>query len=201
MNRPTIVISLLLAILALGQRALTADASSLALVQDVELQPLAAQVERLVEALDFLGAPLADAEKSRLREASGQADPARGVALIQEVLDPYCLAGVNINPEMRVKVAVGPAKPALVEKGWKTFLVKVENLAGATAELRAVSPNAIAVYESDAERTASDKFYKTTGASLERNASVLWLDRTTSCRSGRPWIGRTSPSPAGPNLA
>src|SRR5439155_5272493 len=118
------IFRILLAILTLVERAVAADAVKLPLVEGVELQPLAAQVRRGFEALDVLGAPLSKAEQERLREAANQSDEATGVALIQELLDPHCLAGVNINPEMRVKVAVGPAKPALVEKGWKTFLVK-----------------------------------------------------------------------------
>jgi hypothetical protein len=64
------------------------------------------------------------------------------VELIQRVLDPHCLLVVNINPESRVKVAVGPAKPELLEQGWRVFLVKVHNEAGVTAELRATSPHA-----------------------------------------------------------
>jgi hypothetical protein len=175
MCRSSRILCILLAILTIVDRAVAADAVKLPLVEGVELQPLAAQVQRVVESLDYLGVPLAKAEQERLREAASQSDETKGVALIQELLDPHCLAGVNINPEMRVKVAVGPAKPALVEKGWKTFLVKVENQAGATAELRAVSPNAVAVYESGSG-TASDKFYKKKGASLERKPSDVWLD-------------------------
>ena len=176
MNRNSQILRVLLASLTFTGCGFAAEGPRLGLVENVELQPLAAQVQRLVEALDYLGAPLTDGEKSRLREAANQSKPAEGVALIQAVLDPHCLVGVNINPEMRVKAAIGPAKPELVEKGWQTFLVKVANQAGATAQLRAVSPNAIAVYEADSVRTASDKFYRTKGASLERKASELWLE-------------------------
>src|SRR4051794_7522642 len=65
-------------------------------VDKVELQPLAAQAERLVQALDFVGAPLAPAEKDTLRLASQAADRASGVATIQSVLDRYCLAAVRL---------------------------------------------------------------------------------------------------------
>jgi hypothetical protein len=41
-----------------------------------------------------------------------------------------------------VKVARGPARPALVEHGWRPFLVKVRNEAGTTAALRATSAQA-----------------------------------------------------------
>src|SRR6185369_8194712 len=61
---------------------------------------------------------------------------------IQAILDPLCLFGVSINPELRVKVTRGGAKPDLVEQGWRQFLVKVHNESGTTAALRALSPNA-----------------------------------------------------------
>jgi len=61
---------------------------------------------------------------------------------IQSVLDPFCLASVTINPESRVKVAVGPAKPVLRSGDWTLFLVRVHNEAGVTAPLRCISPNA-----------------------------------------------------------
>src|SRR5213593_1930414 len=98
MNKRINLLSVLLLTFAHGTFA--AEAAKLGLVEDVELQPLAAQVRRLVEALDYLGAPLTEAEKARLREASDQTEPAKGVALIQEALDPHCLAAVTINPEM-----------------------------------------------------------------------------------------------------
>ena len=176
MKNRTLLLGSLLAILAFAHHTRAADGVKLALVDEVELQPLAAQVQRLVEALDNLGVPLSDAEKSRLRDASNQGEAAKGIAQIQEVLDPHCLVAVNINPEMRVKVAVGPARPALVEKGWKTFLVKVENQAGATAELRAVSLNAISLYEGGSQQNTSDKFFKKKNESLDRKPADLWLD-------------------------
>ena len=42
---------------------------------------------------------------------------------------------MHINPEMRVKVARGAARPALAQHGWRSFLVKVDNEAGTTAAL------------------------------------------------------------------
>ena len=58
-----------------------------------------------------------------------------GFTLVQEVLDQHCLVGVHINPESRVKAMQGPAPAALVQNGWRVFLVKVHNEAGVTAEL------------------------------------------------------------------
>ncbi len=56
------------------------------------------------------------------------------------MLDRYALFDVHINPESRVKVTAGAAKPELVQHGWRTFLVKVRNEAGVTAELKTESP-------------------------------------------------------------
>lgn len=64
------------------------------------------------------------------------------VAAVQAILDPYCIAMVHINPEMRVKVLSGPAEPVLMQHGWKSYLVKVHNEAGTRAELLPASPNA-----------------------------------------------------------
>ena len=50
-----------------GARAF--GAAKLALVTDVELQPLAAQVQRLIEARDYLGEPFPETEKRALESA------------------------------------------------------------------------------------------------------------------------------------
>ncbi len=112
-----------------------AAAQELPVVSRVELQPLAAQVSRLLEALQFLGEPLPADETAALKSATD-------ATAIQKVLDRHCLVGIEINPESRVKVQEGPATPELVEQGWRTFLVKVINQAGITPVLAAESPNA-----------------------------------------------------------
>ena len=119
------------------------SAQELPIVSGVEHQPLAAQAVRLVEALQILGEPLPDRETSQLKKlAEAVSGRAEAVLEIQEILDRHCLVGVNINPESRVKVEEGPAKPELVEQGWRTFLVKVRNEAGITPVLAVESPNA-----------------------------------------------------------
>jgi hypothetical protein len=126
--------------------AAAAAADELPLVTDVDFQPLASQAQRVSEALRYAGAPLADSDQKALDAAIGETDPAKGVRDIQRVLDKYALSLVSINPESRVKVAAGPAKPELQEQGWRTFLVKVHNEAGVTAPLKAESPNAAPLY-------------------------------------------------------
>jgi hypothetical protein len=132
--------ALVLGVLLIASIARAAD--PLPIVSKVAMQPLAAHVKQLSEALDYLGNPLPDEVKTKLTIALAEAVPEKQVQLIQQVLDPLCLMGVTINPESRVKVAMGPAAPELLENGWRQFLVKVQNEAGVTAELKAGCPQA-----------------------------------------------------------
>ena len=117
-------------------------ADDLPLVSGVERQPLVEQVKRIADSLAYLGEPLSKEQRADLDAAVKNLKPDECIAAIQKVLDSRCLAGVNINPESRVKVARGPAPAELAEQGWRVFLVKVHNEAGVTAALRATSPNA-----------------------------------------------------------
>jgi hypothetical protein len=107
----------------------------------VPLQPMALQARQLSEALTYLGQPLSTSEQKRLNDAIAMADDAAAVDGIQKVLDSHVLANVDINPESRVKVEEGEAKPDLIQEGARLFLVKVVNLAHVTAPLNVVSPN------------------------------------------------------------
>ncbi len=108
----------------------------------VDPQPLLAQAMRLKEALSFLGSALDPKDEERLMALQHQPLSPEISRSVQNILDPYCLAMVNINPEARVKVARGPVKAKLIEDGWVSFLVKVNNDAGVTAQLEVESPNA-----------------------------------------------------------
>lgn len=154
-------------------------AAMLPSVVGVDEQPFFAQVRRLIEAADFLGSPFSAADKAALTVAEKQQD-ADAVARAQEILDGYCLYFVNINPEMRVKVAAGPAKPELVEQGWRQFLVKVHNESGTTAALLTVSANAQAVSDVRAAQTTSDKFFSRQKKDFS-DAAIRdrWLDLQT----------------------
>ncbi|MBM3814699.1 MAG: hypothetical protein FJW20_23995 [Acidimicrobiia bacterium] len=118
-------------------------AEQLPIVEKVEFQPLAAQTARVVQALELIGEPMAAADAAELNKILQS--PAGGpneVKRIQTILDRHCLAGIDINPESRVKVQQGEAKAELMEQGWRSFLVKVHNEAGVTAVLAVESPNA-----------------------------------------------------------
>jgi len=116
-----------------------AFADPLPVVGKVAAQPLLAHVKQIEEAMEYLGEPFSPATKQAIATAADSGNDATLVRGVQDALDPYCLAGIDINPESRVKVIAGPAEPRLVEQGWRSFLIKVHNQAGVTAELKAQS--------------------------------------------------------------
>ena len=147
-------------------------------VDEGELQPLLVHVQRLREALNYLGVPLTEKDNKALDAASIEPDASVARRQIQEVLDPYCLAVVKINPEARVKVSPGPAPRQLVHKGWRQFLVKVHNQAGVTARLNATSPQAEKVFGHGEDGTSLSSDVE---AAKVRDR---WLDM--SMHDGRP---------------
>jgi len=148
--RPLLLVAFLAALFlapAFQQPALLAE-ESLPRVGSVARQPLVAATERLLDALTYVGAPLKPADEAQLRKvlASDLSD-LETVRQVEDLLDPYCIAAVHINPESRVKVQEGPAKKELVQQGWRTFLVKVHNEAGINPSLIVESPQAQPVYQ------------------------------------------------------
>lgn len=165
----------------------SASAAALPVVSEVEWQPFVAQVRRVIEATDYLGTPFSAADKMALNAAMASSDHKAAVAKLQEILDRYALFGVHINPEMRVKVAQGDAKPELTQDGWRQFLVKVANESGTTAPLAAVSPNAQSVHNVRAATTPSDKLRRGQGSPPTLKVEDLWLDlRTYDAQPLRP---------------
>ena len=108
----------------------------------VEGQPLASNVQRLIQALELLGTPLPIETRSVL-QAAGRARDARK---IQQVLGRHVLFAVHLNPEVRVKVLRGPASSILQQSGFTPFLVRVVNESTSSLSLRIVSPQSGPVY-------------------------------------------------------
>ena len=128
---------------ALG--GLSAAASSLPVVEDVEIQPFSVHVRRLMDALENLGTPFDDSEKKTLERALREIDGERASRQIQKVLDGRCLLGLRILPKLgfdsRANLLAGQAQ--LMEGGWRQFLVKVHNEAESRFALAASSADAI----------------------------------------------------------
>src|SRR5687767_1502209 len=79
-------------------------AEELPIVDAVEFQPLAAQVSRVLQALELVGEPLPAADAREVQMLIEKGPPAKAVERLQRILDKHCLVGVHINPESRVKV-------------------------------------------------------------------------------------------------
>jgi hypothetical protein len=109
---------------------------------DVASQPLAANVRRALDALDLLGRPLDPDLTRRL----GTAIVAEDGRHLQELLDPFALCVVTINPESRIKVTRGLAEAQLQQAGYVPFVVKVVNQGTVKSQLRLTSPQAGAPY-------------------------------------------------------
>jgi len=124
-----------------GTVFLFAAAAAAQQTASIPLQPLAQQVRQLEEAFAYLGQPLQTADLRRINEAIGNSDEAAAVRQLESILDQYVLVNVDINPESRVKVEQGTAKPEVVEAGTRLFLVKVINNGHVTAPLNVQSPN------------------------------------------------------------
>lgn len=118
------------------------DAQEVERIGNVEGQPLAANVQRVAESLEFLGTPL-DVELKEQLDAAGKQRDAKS---LQTLLDPSVAFVVTINPEVRVKVQRGPAKVILQQGGFTPALVKIINQSTIAKPLRISSPQAGPVY-------------------------------------------------------
>ena len=164
----------------------TAFSNDLPQVENVEAQPLLAQALRLDDALTFLGSKLSPEDSRRLQALRDEAPGPKTTRGIQQILDPYCLAMVVINPQARVKVLRGPAQPVLVQNGWKSFLVKVHNQAMVNTRLEAESPNAEPVlHRSTGAKRAKPESLLSTGQVASRFLELYMYRR-------RPLLGNLS---------
>jgi hypothetical protein len=130
----------------LGNRLFATTWPGVELSQKMDVQPLVAQLTRLVDAMAYLGESFSDVERERLSAAANIADQPSALDEIQRILDPRCLISVRISPESRISVERGAAPAQLVEQGWRAYLVKVRNEAGATGALSLESPQGRPVY-------------------------------------------------------
>src|SRR3954470_10026893 len=93
--------------------------SELCRATDVDGQPLGANAQRLIQALEILGQPIPEETRDRILEAARKRD----AEALQQVIDPQVLFIVSINPELRVKVGRGQAAARLHQHGFTPVLV------------------------------------------------------------------------------
>lgn len=130
-------------------------ADSLPVVNGVEGQPLGANVERLIKAMEFVGSSFPEALVADLNKAI----TARDAEQLQKLLDGRVLLQVTINPEARVKVARGPANAELQQAGFTPVLVKVVNESTVKKPLSISSPQAGPVHsQREIKKNFGDRF-------------------------------------------
>ncbi len=76
----------------------------------VPLQPFVQDVRQVETALAYLGEPLPPKDENAINTLAAKTDQAEAVSGLEQVLDKYTLAIVEINPESRVKVQPGSRK-------------------------------------------------------------------------------------------
>jgi hypothetical protein len=132
------------------------------------LQPLSAAVDRLLHALQSVGSPVSTAEQASISTAQSSAE-------IERILDNHVLLEARINPEGRVSVSRGQAKAELVEHGWRTFLVKINNEAAITSSFK--------IYSRQGEPMGRESGEAITGVHDETNGAVDAVEANTR------WLG------------
>jgi len=93
---------------------------------EIPPQPYFAGVNRTLEALAKLGAPMTAADVQQIASLTRQNDSA-AVNAAERILDRYTLATLSIGPDGSSRVVPAGAPRKLVEQGWRMFLVRVDN--------------------------------------------------------------------------
>jgi hypothetical protein len=135
-----------------------AGQSPLPVVEEVDPETFRKYCERLQPSLIETIRPEDYTELTRL--SSIKTPAADFGEKVQKILDPYCLVGISINPESRVKAARGPWEAGLV-RGRETFiLAKVQNDAGATHGLTVAGEQLRTATETGKDRWLEATVYK-----------------------------------------
>ena len=126
------------------------------IVQRVDTQPLVSQMRRLANSLQHIGNPLPAEIQQQIAGLTSADDAAATTRLIQEWLDPLCIAAVELQPEGKPPVVIPRWQPnSLFEQGWQRYLVKVINVPEYRTRLRVDSPQAKPLANSPSEEVDS----------------------------------------------
>jgi hypothetical protein len=138
----------------------------LPIAEDVEWKAFRERAQKLLKA------PLPEATLRQLKallekeEATPQAAEA-----VQKLLDAYCLVGIGINPESRVKAVRGPAEVELAKGRDTVLLIKVSNEAGVTKSLSISGPQI-----ATADKAEEGRWLRATIAEDDRKLSGQRVD-------------------------
>jgi hypothetical protein len=164
----------LLSFISKGQHSHVMSHDFLPITNKLAPQPILAQALRLSEALTAIGNPLPPKVLQQLTSLKNKGYSNQTTEAIQRLLDPYCLFGIEINPEARVKVVEGLATAELIQGGWRSFLIKIHNQATVTTPLHVHSPQAYPVlYRSSFQPKAKEENLLTQGQVEDRFLELL----------------------------
>jgi hypothetical protein len=104
----------------------------------VEPQPYFASLRRVVQALQSLGAPLAPVDAEQIARLSAAPSP-ENLKEAELLLARYTLMRVRLSSEGTALSRPGESARELVEQGWRSFLIRVENPGGLTLPLTSIS--------------------------------------------------------------
>jgi hypothetical protein len=100
----------------------------------ISSQPYFASVNRALEALAKIGAPLPQSDAEQIAALTRQNDTT-AIKAAEEILDRYTVVRVATEADGFGRVTIGGAQRILIEQGWRPFLVRVSNYIGTTARL------------------------------------------------------------------
>lgn len=102
-------------------------------------------IAQLMRALAALGSSITEDDRVRL-EAMARLSDDEAIGKIQDILDRYALVMVHIDDEAWFKIfpaSTDPNSRRLIQRQWKTYLVKVHNEGRVTSPLEVRSPQAL----------------------------------------------------------
>lgn len=109
----------------------------------VEPQPYFAHIQRLLDAMRLQGEPVIPADEKTLLQMA--AAPSReAVAAAEAILAKYTLFRVSLDRNGIGRTTQGSAPATLVEQGWRSFLIRVENPFALQQEIMFSGDNAFA---------------------------------------------------------
>ena len=112
---------------------------------DEYAQPLLAMAQRVAEVLDRLGEPFVSAQRRAIKAMEDAGEIVNAARAALDMLQSRVLLSASITPESRVSVKRQRNVAALVQGGWRLFLVRINNPAMVPGKLHVASPNALPV--------------------------------------------------------
>lgn len=106
-------------------------------------QPLLAQARRVIATFARIGEPLAAESIAAIDALAAQGDIGAAANRAAALFEQHTLLIASVTGEARVSVKQGKAPPQLVQSGWRSFLVRVDNPSMVPGTLTISSPQAL----------------------------------------------------------